>query len=118
MREEIKQKEEGLCCCPFCGSGIDYYIDAITEHTGKSIYIRCPNCNMAISITKERWNSRPLENNLCAERDMLTKKLEMATRAMNKSLIVTADDDGIMITTMWGILRTSLAEIATLDGKE
>jgi hypothetical protein len=73
MNDELK-------ACPFCGS------DAMTSDDGD--YVWCNghrnSCPGYVGSRVEKWNRRPLEDALTAERDALETKLEIAVEALKK----------------------------------
>jgi hypothetical protein len=71
MNEELK-------LCSICGS------EGITKIYGTYEYVLCLNPDCPAMLPLEQWQSRPIEDDLRAENDVLKKKLEMAMGALNK----------------------------------
>lgn len=87
MNEELK-------ACPKCGSS-----DVDWMGRGKEIEIKCHACQLSyrqkrlrishnelLEIMIKKWNTRPLEDALTAERDALAEKLELAETTIDTIL--------------------------------
>ena len=57
-----------LLPCPFCGG------DYIKDFPGAVAVVQCHYCGIALPV--EEWNSRPIEEQLRAKVEVLTKALE------------------------------------------
>lgn len=76
MNDELKP-------CPFCGLKPKLN-EAVTYPNGEksSAFVRCPNCGLAYSFGDKneqavsRWNTRPIEDALHAERDAAVERLQ------------------------------------------
>ena len=65
--------------CPYCPTG-----KGIIVIRGEEDWVMCnnDNCNNAAVIPVDKWNTRPIEDALTAERDALRKLLNTAKHAL------------------------------------